>query len=146
MILFVNDNTGILFLARSTGEAIVKYISGTINTFSTTVGHLVHFGRIGGTANGSSAVSGKVVGFGFLNGLINGSSVVTGSRLFGTGRMRGVVNTFSEVTGRMRGYAYISGVINTFSRVTGGINTFLIVEYLRLKSKVTRVLKFKSKL
>ncbi len=125
MILYCDDNAGVLFHKWTIGGAIKEYISGTINTFSTVAGFMKGHGLLGGTANGSSVVSGYWKAY---------------------ARMTGVINTASTVTAKWIAYAKISGVINTFTRVTGGLNTLVVVEYIRIKSTVTRILKINSKL
>jgi hypothetical protein len=124
MILFVNDNTGILFLSKLT-TGVKHFISGTIDALS--------------------VVTGAVKGRGVLVGVINANSVLTGS-MKGHGLLSGIINTQSVASARMIAYAKISGTINTFSRVLGGLNTQIIIEIIRIKSTVTRILKINSKL
>jgi hypothetical protein len=77
MILFVDDNAGILFLKRVTG-AIVEYISGTIATASTVAAILLGYGVMSVSVQTLTDVSGSTRGYGRLFVQMYGRTYISG--------------------------------------------------------------------
>lgn len=63
MILFVDNNVGVLFLKKISG-AIKGYITGTINTLSTLVGVMLGYGVVSVEVQTLSTVAGYTRGYG----------------------------------------------------------------------------------
>jgi hypothetical protein len=123
MIRFIAENTGIPFIYWDTGTGQYVYGSGTMAGASTVDAALLGYGRLSGSAAGFSTTSA------FWRAVAH---------------IAGTIETFSSTTAKWRAVAKISGAINTFSTLTGGLNRMVTVEYLRIKSLITRILKIRS--
>ena len=76
MILFVDNNVGILFLQRISG-AIKKYITGTINTITTIAGVMIGYGVVSVEVQTLSTIGGYTRGYGRMYTQIFTRSIVS---------------------------------------------------------------------
>jgi hypothetical protein len=123
MILFVNSNSGILFIPLYTGGGNKIYGSGTVVTMTTVDGVVIGYGRMTGNAFGYSTTSATWRAVGRILGSIAGSSTLSAT---------------------WRAVAKISGAVHTFTTVTGEMNTKITIIFLRIESFVKKILKIDS--
>lgn len=125
MILYVNDNLGIVFLRR-TGEAIIGYITGLIVTATTVTAQVVGFGPVSVTVNTYSTVTAAAILRGILSGLIS---------------------TWSTISARMSALAHIYVRVFTRTIVRAFVNLPIVVtEVIKKISTITTIFKRNSRI